>query len=201
MKLYYSPGACSLASHIVLNELGLPFTAVKVDTRKKLTQDGQDFWAINPKGYVPTLGLSDGGVLTEGPAILQYLADQKPEAQLAPANGTMARYRLQEWLGYLNSEVHKGFAPYFDPASTPEDKQRAGEKLGKKFDYLQQALEGRELLTGAQFTVADAYLYTLLGWTGYVGIDLGRWPGLKAYQARVAARPSVQQAHAREKAG
>ncbi|HSW13449.1 MAG TPA: glutathione transferase GstA [Solimonas sp.] len=200
MKLYFSPGACSLASHITLHELGLPAQVVKVDTKQKRTADGGDFLAINAKGYVPALALDDGSVLTEGPAILQYLADRKPEAGLAPANGTMARYRLQEWLGYLNSEVHKGFVPYFMPDSSDADKQAAGERLGKKFDWMQQQLGDGAHLAGENFTVADAYCYTLLSWTGYVGIDLARWPGLKAYRDRVGARPSVQAAHAAEKA-
>lgn len=200
MKLYFSPGACSLASHIALNELGLPFEAVKVDIRKKLTAAGDDYFAINPKGYVPALAVDGEGLLTEGPAILQYLADQKPESGLAPAAGSMARYRLQEWLGYLNSEVHKSFSPYFDPSGSAEDKSKAGERLGKRFDYLQAQLAEQPFLTGATFTVADAYCYTLLTWTAYVGIDLGKWPQLKAYLERIAARPAVQKTQAAEKA-
>jgi len=200
MKLYFSPGACSLASHIALHELGLPFEAVKVDLRKKLTAAGDDYSAINPKGYVPALAIDGEDLLTEGPAILQYLADQKPESGLAPAAGSMARYRLQEWLGYLNSEVHKSFVPYFDPGTSADDKQKAGERLAKRFDYLQMRLGDQSFLTGATFSVADAYLYTLLTWTAFVGIDLGRWPALKAYVERVAARPAVQKTQAAEKA-
>lgn len=200
MKLYFSPSACSLASNIVLNELGLPHELVKVDTRKKLTKAGEDFLAINPKGYVPALGLDDGSVLTEGPAILQYLADQKPQAGLAPTNGTMARYRLQEWLGYINSEVHKSFSTFFVPGTVDDEKKAAGERLAKKFDWLQAQLGARDTLMAEGFTVADAYLYTVLGWTAFVGIDLGRWPGLKAWHAKIGARPAVVAALAAEKA-
>jgi len=200
MKLYFSPGACSLASHIALQELGLPATIVKVDTKKKLTADGGDFRAINPKGYVPALQLEDGSVLTEGPAVLQYIADRRPEAGLAPAHGTIARYRLQEWLGYLNSELHKSFAVFFMPGSSDGEKQAGAERLAARLDWLQQAIGDRRFLLGEQFTVADAYCYTLLTWPAYVGIDLGRWPGLQAYRERMAARPAVQAAHAAEKA-
>ncbi|MFP5304449.1 MAG: glutathione transferase GstA [Gammaproteobacteria bacterium] len=200
MKLYFSPGACSLASHIVLHELALPHEIVRVDTKKKLTESGEDFWKINPKGYVPALVLDDGQMLTEGPAILQYLADRKPEAGLAPPAGTMERYRLQEWLGYLNSEIHKTFSLYFIPGVADAEKAAAGERLAKKFDWLQSALGDGPYLMGDRFTVADAYAYTLLNWTGYVGIDLDRWPGLKSYQLRVRELPAVQKAHAAEKA-
>ncbi len=198
MKLYFSPGACSLASHITLRELGLPFEAMKVDMKTKTTKAGADFNAINPKSYVPTLELDDGAVLTEGPTILQYLADQKPSAGLAPANGTMTRYRLQEWLGFINSEIHKTFSPLFH-ADTPEQtKQTLVEKLGKRFDYVQKTLSKNEYLMGNGFTVADAYLYTVLNWTGFLGIDLGKWPTLKAYHARIGSRPTVQAAHKAE---
>jgi glutathione S-transferase len=195
MKLYFSPGACSLASHIVLHELGLPHAIVRVDTKTKKTADGGDYLQINPKGYVPALGLDDGSVLTEGPAILQYLADRKPEAKLAPASGTM-----QEWLGYINSEIHKSFSTFFIPGTMDAEKAAAGERLAKKFDWLQKTIGDGPYLMGDAFTVADAYLYTVLNWTGFVGIDLGRWPGLKAYHARIAERPSVQKAQAAEKA-
>jgi glutathione S-transferase len=201
MKLYFSPSACSLASHIVLHELGLPHEIVRVDTKTKKTADGADYLQINGKGYVPALGLDDGSVLTEGPAILQYLADRKPDAQLAPASGTMARYRLQEWLGYINSEIHKSFSTFFIPGTVDAEKAAAGERLAKKFDWLQQTIGDGPYLMGDSFTVADAYLYTVLNWTGFVGIDLGKWPGLKAYHARIAERPSVHKAHAAEKAG
>jgi len=200
MKLYYSPGACSLASHITLRELGLPFQAVAVDLRKKTTQTGADFTTINPKGYVPALELDGGAILTENPAILQYLADQRPAAALAPATGTLERYRLLEWLGFINSEIHKGFGPLFDPSAPDAAKDAARQRIARRLAYTAQALEGRDYLLGAQFTVADAYLYTVLNWTGFSGIDLGQWPGLKAYHARIAARPAVQAAQAAEKA-
>ena len=200
MKLYYSPGACSLASHIVLKELGLPFEAVAVDLKTKKTRAGADFSAVNPKGYVPVLELDSGAILTEGPAVLQYLADQRPAAALAPANGSLERYRLQEWLGFINSEIHKAFGPLFDPTAAEDVKTAARERIARRLDYTQQALAGRDYLLGAQFTVADAYLYTVLNWTGFSGIDLGRWPALKAYHARIAARAAVQAAHAAEKA-
>jgi len=198
MKLYYSPGACSLASHITLRELGLPFEAIAVDLRRKTTQSGADFNALSPKGYVPVLELDSGAILTEGPAVLQYLADQRPAAGLAPANGTLERYRLQEWLGFINSEIHKSFGPLFDPTAPDAVKEPARRQIARRLGYTEQALAGRDYLLGAQFTVADAYLYTVLSWTGLVGIDLGQWPGLKAYHARIAARPAVQAAHAAE---
>jgi oligopeptidase B len=199
MKLYYSPGACSLASHIALRELGLPFEAIAVDLRKKTTQSGADFNAVNPKGYVPVLELDSGAILTEGTAILQYLADQRPAAGLAPANGTLERYRLQEWLGFINSEIHKSFGPLFDPTAPDAVKDAARQRIARRLGYTEQALAGRDYLLGAQFSVADAYLYTVLNWTGFAAIDLGQWPGLKAYHARVAARPAVQAAQAAEK--
>ncbi len=200
MKLYYSPGACSLASHIALRELGLPFEAVRVDLRKKTTESGADYAAINPKGYVPALELDGGALLTENVAILQYLADQRPAAALAPPNGTLERYRLQEWLGFINSEIHKAFGPLFDPGAPEAAKDAARQRIARRLGFTEQALAGRDYLLGQQFTVADAYLYTVLTWTGFAGIDLGQWPGLKAYQARIAARAAVQAAQAAEKA-
>jgi glutathione S-transferase len=194
MKLYYSPGACSLASHIALKETGLPFEAVKVDGRAKKAANGEDYWQVTAKGYVPALRLDDGQVLTEGTAILPYVADLKPELGLAPAAGTLERYRVHEWLGYINSEVHKGFGPFFTPGISDELKAAAKTNLGKRFSFVQQALEGREFLVGGHFTVADAYLFTVLGWTRIVGIDLGEWPVLKAWHAKVAQRPAVQAA-------
>jgi len=199
MKLYYAPGACSLASHIVLRELGLPFEAVAVDLRRKTTAGGADFNLINPKGYVPALELDSGALLTENVAILQYLADQRPAAGLATANGTLERYRLQEWLSFINSEIHKAFGPLFDPATPDPARDAARQRIARRLAYTEQALAGRDFLLGAQFTVADAYLYTVLNWTGFSGIDLGQWPGLKAYHARIAARAAVQAAHAAEK--
>ena len=200
MKLYFNPGACSLASHIVLRELGLPFETEKVNGKTKTTASGADFWKINPKGYVPALQLDDGSVLTEGPVIMQYLADKKPEAGMAPANGTLARYRLQEWLGFINSEIHKSYSPLFS-ADTPEQTRQASlEKIGKRLDFVEANLVGKDYLTGNTFTIADAYLYVVTGWSPHVGIDLDKWPLVKALHARVGARPAVQAAHAAEKA-
>ena len=194
MKLYFSPGACSLSPRIALLEAGLPFTTQKVDTKTKLLDGGGDFWAINSKGYVPALELDNGQVLTEGPAIVQYIADQNPESGLAPKAGTMERYRLQEWLNFITSEIHKGFSPLFDPTLTPEVKQVFKDKLGKRFDWLTTQLTGKQYLLGETFTVADGYLFTVLNWCQWVGIDLAKWPMLKDYQARVSARPKVQEA-------
>jgi glutathione S-transferase len=194
MKLYYSPGACSLSPHIVARELGLPITLQKVNTKDKTIEGGGDFLKVNPRGYVPALELDNGQVLTEGPAIVQYLADQKPEAGLAPKNGTFERYRLQEWLNFLTSEIHKGFSPLFKP-NTPEDyKPIVKENLANRFNWLEQHLAGKDYLTGKQFTVADAYFFVLLGWTKPTQIDLSKWPNLQAFQKRVAARPKVKEA-------
>ncbi len=194
MKLYYSPGACSLSPHIVSKELGLPISLQKVNTKDKSMEGGGDFWQINPKGYVPTLELDNGERLTEGPAIVQYLADQKPDAGLAPKAGTLERYRLQEWLNFITSEIHKQFSPLFRP-NTPEDyKPIAKENLGKRFDWLDQQLAGKEYLMGSRFTVADAYLFTVLTWTKPTQIGLDKWPNLKAYVERVRARPKVKEA-------
>ncbi len=202
MKLYYAPGACSLASHIALRELGLPFEAVAVSLARKTTRAGADYHAINPKGYVPALELDDGGgVLTEGPAILQYLADLNPAAGLAPANGTLERYRLQEWLGFINSEIHKLFGPLFDRSAPEPAKAAARAAIARRFDYVEAACRGREYLLGDRFTVADAYLYTVLSWTGKVGIELTTWPALAAYHARIRERPAVRAAHATERPG
>lgn len=199
MKLYYAPGACSLASHIVLRELGLPFEAVQVDIRAKKTKTGEDYAALNPKGYVPLLRLDDGSLLGEGPAILQYLADRKPEAKLAPANGTLDRYRLQEWLAYINSEVHKTYGGFFNPAATPEQKEALKPVLARRLAYVEQHLAKHDWLVGDSFSVADAYLYVVVNWSGYVGVDLSPFPKLQAFQARVAQRPAVQAAQAAEK--
>lgn len=194
MKLYFSPGACSLSPHIVAREAGLDVTAVKVDMRGKKTDVGDDYLAINEKGQVPALGLDDGSVLTEGVAIVQYLADKKPESKLAPANGTMERYRLQEWLNFVSTELHKGFSPLFNPATSDEQKAATKATLAKKFAYLEKHLAGKPYLTGDTFTVADAYLFTILGWAAFTHVDLSPFPTLVAYQARVAARPAVQAA-------
>jgi glutathione S-transferase len=200
MKLYFSPGACSLASHIVLQELGLPFEAVQVDLMKKTTKSGRDFATINPKGYVPALELDDGAMLTEGPAILQYLADRRPETKLAPANGTLERYRLQEWLGFINSELHKQFSPLFNPATPEQTKDSARKAIARRLGYVEGQLDGRAFLMGDAFTVADAYLYTVLGWTKHVGVDLAPFPNVVAFRERVDARPAVQAAQAAEHA-
>ncbi|HEY9446994.1 MAG TPA: glutathione transferase GstA [Burkholderiales bacterium] len=194
MKLYYSPGACSLAPHIVLRELGLPHTLVKVDIRAGKTEDGRAYRQVNPKGYVPAIELDDGERLTEGAALLQYLADRKPAAGLAPANGTMERYRLQEWLNFIATEIHKGYAPLWRPDGTDDEKQRVRARLATRLDWLARELEGRDFVMGKQFTVADAYLYTVLNWSPSTGVDLGRWNVLKDYVARVSARPKVQEA-------
>jgi glutathione S-transferase len=202
MKLYYSPGACSLSPHIALNEAGLVFDSESVDLAKKKTKSGADYRAINPKGAVPALQLDNGQVLTEGSAIVQYIADQKPATKLAPAAGTLERYRLQEWLNYVASEVHKGFSPLFNP-KIPEDwKKVVTDNLATKFDYLSKQLQGKDYLMGT-FSVADAYLFTILGWTKYFNIDLAKWPVLVKYMERVGARPAVKaalEAEARDKA-
>ena len=196
MKLYFSPAACSLSPHIVLREGGFDAELEQVDLKTKKTKSGADFTAVNPKGQVPTLVLDDGQIFTEGPAIVQYLADKKPEAKLAPANGTTERYRLQEWLNFITSELHKGFSPLFNPKVPDEYKTMAKEAIANRFAYLDKHLgkDGFELLTGAQFTVADAYLFTVVNWANFVNIDLGQWPNLKAYVERVAARPKVREA-------
>jgi glutathione S-transferase len=194
MKLFYYPGACSLSPHIVLIEAKLPYTLEKVDLGTKKTASGADYAKINSKGSVPSVQLDDGKVLTEGPAVVQYLADQKPDSGLAPHAGTFERYQLMEFLNYLTSEVHKTFSPLFNPQSSAEVKDSAKSALAKKFDWLTGSLGGKNFAMGGTFTVADAYLFTLLGWSSHVGIDLGKWPVLTAYQARIAQRPAVQQA-------
>lgn len=198
MQLYYAPGACSLASHITLREAGLPFDLKRADTKTKKLEDGSDYFAINPKGAVPALKLDDGQVLTEGVAIMQYLADQKPESNLAPKNGTLERYRVQEWLNYITSEVHKSFSPLWNPAADPAVKQYALDNLTKKFEYLNQQLTGKKYLTGDTFTIADSYLFVVLNWTNFLNVDLSKYPAIKDFQARVAARPKVQEALAAE---
>lgn len=194
MKLYFSPGACSLSPHIVLLEAGLAFETEKVNLGKKITANGQDYKTINPKGSVPALQLDDGQILTEGPAIVQYLADLAPEKQLAPAAGSIARYRLMEWLNFIGTEVHKGFSPLFNPAVPEQYKQMARDALAVRFDIVAHTLEKSDYLLGAQFTVADAYLFTVLNWTAPLQIDMQRWPSLTAYQVRIAARPAVRAA-------
>ena len=198
MKLYYMPGACSLSPHIVAREAGIPIQLQKVNTKDKSMEGGGDFWQVNPRGYVPVLELDNGERLTEGPAIVQYLADQKPETGLAPKAGSLERYRLQEWLNFLTSEVHKQFSPLFRP-NTPEDyKPIAKENIGKRFDWLDKQLAGKDYLMGKQFTVADGYLFTMLTWADRMKFDFSAMPNLAAYKARVAARPKVQEALNRE---
>jgi glutathione S-transferase len=193
MKLYYAPGTCSLSPHIVAREAGLPLTLVRVDNKNKTTESGEDYRAINPKGYVPLLELDNGVRLSEGPAIVQYLADLAPASKLAPANGTLERYQLQEWLNFITSEVHKQFSPLFDATMPEEAKEKFRNRLATRFDWIAGQLKGRDYLTGS-FTVADAYLFVVLGWTKFTGPDLARWPVLQEYVARVAARPRVQEA-------
>jgi glutathione S-transferase len=194
MKLYYAPGVCSLASHIAARELGIPLELRKVDTKTKTVEGGGDYWKVNGRGYVPALELDNGEVLTEGPAILQYLADQKPEAGLAPKAGSFERYRLQEWLNFLTSEIHKQFSPLFKPNTPEEYKKIAKENLATRFDWMDKQLAGKDFLMGKQFTVADAYAFVLLGWTKPMQMDLARWPNIAAFHKRVGARPKVQEA-------
>jgi glutathione S-transferase len=193
-KLYYSPGACSLSPHIVLREAGLPFSLVLASTKTKKLADGSDYLAINSKGYVPLLELDDGQRLSEGPAIVQYIADQAPATGLAPAAGTMARYRLMEWLNFITSELHKGFSPLFTPGMPDEAKAMAQKKLGERLAWVDGQLAGKDYLMGDTFTVADAYLFTVAGWGKYVGVDISGLQNLSAYMGRVAARPAVHDA-------
>jgi len=194
MKLYFSPGACSLSPHITALEAGISLTLVKVDTKTKKLEDGSDFLAINPKGQVPTLVLDDGEVVTEGPVIAQILADLAPASNLAPGNGTKARYKLQEWLNFITSEIHKGYSPLFKP-TTPEDyKPVAKAHLADRYAFVNEKLAGKKYLLGDTFTVADAYLFTVSNWAQYVGVDLSAYGNVAAFMARVAERPQVQAA-------
>ena len=190
MKLYYSPGACSQAAHILLHETDLPHDSEAVDIRAKKTASGADYLAINPKGAVPALGIGDE-VLTENGAVLQYIGDKAGNDTLLPGSG-MERYRVIEMLAYLGSDVHKSFSPLFNPAISDDNRQSAKDMVGKKLDYLEQTLDGQDYLTGPSMTVADPYLFAMLGWTGKLGIDLSRWPNLAAYRQRMEQRPSVQ---------
>jgi glutathione S-transferase len=194
MKLYYSPGACSLSPHIVLHEAGLPFDAVLASTKTHKLQDGTDYYTINPKGYVPLLELDNGERLSEGPAIVQYIADQVPAKGLAPAAGTMARYRVIEWLNFISTELHKAFSPLFTPGMPEEAKTIYRGRLTGRFAWIDQQLVGKDYLMGDTFTVADAYLFTVLRWCPFVGVDVSSLADLNAYAARVAARPAVQAA-------
>ena len=191
MKLYFSPGACSLSPHIVANEAGIPLELVKVDTRTKTVAREGDFWDVNPKGYVPALELDGGEVLTEGPAIAQYLADLAPAAALAPANGTFERVRVQEALNYLTSEIHKAYSPLFDPEVLPAVREERLAYLTKRYALIERQLEGRKYLVGDRFTVADAYLFTLTRWARAVRLDLSGFPNLEAFQKRIGSRKAV----------
>jgi len=194
MKLYYSPGACSLSPHIVLREAGLAFEPVMAPTKTHKLQDGTDYYTINPLGYVPMLELDDGTRLREGPAIVQYIADQVPNKNLAPAAGTLPRYRLQEWLTFIGTEIHKSFSPLFNPNMPEDGKKIYRERLANRFDFLNKELAGKQYLMGDQFSVADAYLYTVTRWAKPMAIDLSAYPNLVAHNARVNARPAVQEA-------
>ena len=194
MKLYFTPGACSMAPHIVLREAGYGFDLEKVDLATKRTADGGDYTRINPKGYVPALRLDDGQILTEVGVILQYLADRKPASGLASAAGTMDRYRLMEWLNFVATEIHKQLSPLFNPKITPEWKEDRIALFGRRCDYLVQALGGKPYLMGDRYTIADAYLFTILGWAIYFKLDMSQWPALKEYADRIAARPAVKEA-------
>lgn len=193
-KLYYSPGACSLSPHIVLREAGLPFTPVMASTKTHQLADGTDFYTINPKGYVPLLELDNGERLSEGPAIVQYIADQVPASGLAPAHGTFERYRLQEWLNFITSELHKGYSPLFNPAMPEEAKALARAKLAQRYAWVDEQLEGKAYLMGETFTVADAYLFTVTRWAPFVSVDLSGLQQVQAYMGRVGERPAVRAA-------
>jgi glutathione S-transferase len=194
MKLYYTPGACSHAPHILLRESGLDFTIEKVDLAEKKTETGADFKKINPHGYVPALQLKDGTVLTEGPAIDQYIADLVPAKKLAPAAGTPERYHLQSWLNFISTELHKQFSPLFNKAVPDEYKSMVKEKLAARLDVINEHLSKSKFILGDSFTAPDAYLYTVLNWAKYFAIDLAKWPAIKAFMEQVAARPSAQAA-------
>jgi glutathione S-transferase len=198
MKLYYSPGACSLSPHIALLEAGLPYDLVKVDLRAKTLENGDDFLTVNPKGQVPAVRMDDGQLMTEGPVIVQMIADKASGKNLAPANGSAERYRLQEWLNFITAELHKNFSPLFSPVLPDDTKAFFKDRLMGKFKYINGALAGHDYLLGKQFTVADGYLFTMLAWADRMKFDLSALPNLVAYQARVAARPMVKKALTRE---
>jgi glutathione S-transferase len=200
MKLYFSPGACSLSPHVALREANLPFELVKVNLKTKQTADGRDFSKINPFGYVPALELDSGEVLTEGPAIVQYIADLAPVQKLAPANGTWERYKLQSWLGFINSEIHKTLGGLFNPTLSVDAREATIAKFKARLDQLEGVLGDGPYLLGEDFSVADTYLYNVLGWTKYFQIDLSGWAKISAHRARIAARPAVQAAEAAEAA-
>jgi glutathione S-transferase len=194
MKLYFAPGVCSLSPHIVLNEAGLPFEKVKVDNKTKTMDGSGDYRGVNPLGYVPALQLDDGTIVTEGPAIVQYIADKVPDKKLAPPNGTLERTKLQTWLNFVTSELHKGFSPLFNPAMPEEAKKIFRERLATRFAHLDKHLAGNEYLMGKTFTVADAYLFVVSNWASRADVDLSPYPNVLAYRKRVSARPAVQAA-------
>lgn len=194
MKLYYSPGACSLASHITLEEAGLAYEPVKVDLGTKTTADGGDYLVINEKGYVPTLVLDNGGVLTENAVVLTYIADQDPGGTLAPAHGTFARYRFAEWLNFIATEIHKGFGPLWNAKNPDSVKDLARRTLAKRFEYVAKRLDSNAFLMGNDFTAADAYLFTIANWSHILKLDLSPWPSLEQFMMRVGARPATQRA-------
>jgi glutathione S-transferase len=198
MKLYFSAGACSLSPHIVARELGLAIDLERVDTRAKKTASGADYLTITSKGYVPALALDNGEVLTEGTAIVQYLADTKPEARLAPAAGTFERYRLQEMLGYINSEIHKTYGPLFSDKTSAEIREERIQYLKKRYALIERTLDGKQYLFGDQLSVADAYLFTVTRWATFLKIDLSDFKNLQAFQERVSKRPAVVEALAAE---
>jgi glutathione S-transferase len=194
MKLYYSPGACSLSPHIILKEAGLPFEAIKADTKTKVLPDGTDYRTINPLGYVPLLELDNGTRIAEGPAIVQYIADQVPDKRLAPANGTLERTKLQSWLNFVTSELHKGFSPLFNPAMPDEAKKIFRDRLATRFAHMDKHLASNEYLMGKAFSVADAYAFVVSNWAGRVDVDLSSFGNVLAWRKRVGARPAVQAA-------
>ena len=198
MKLFLKPGACSLSPHIVLEESGLPYETEVVDLKTKITASGANFLDINPKGYVPALMLDNGQLLTEGPAIVQYIADQAANKQLAPANGTVERYQVQGWLTYIGTELHKSFSAFFNPATSDDWKANVKVLLERRLAYVNQQLAGKSYLMGEDFSVADAYLFTVLRWSPVAKLDLHQWPEIVAFQARMATRPAVQEALAAE---
>ena len=198
MKLYYSPGACSLSPHIALLEAGLPYDLVKVDLRAKKLENGDDYLKVNPKGQVPALGMDNGELLTEGPVIVQMIADKAAGKNLAPSRDSAERYKLQEWLNFITTELHKNFGPMFSPVLADDAKAFFKDRVMGKFKYLEGALAGRDYLMGKQFTVADGYLFTMLSWADRMKFDLSDMPNLLAYKARIAARPKVQEAMTKE---
>ncbi len=194
MKLYFSPGACSLAPHIILREAGAKFDLEQVDNKAKKTKSGTDFWQTNPKGYVPVLELDDGQRLTENPAILQYIADQHPNSGLVPPCGSFERYRVQEWLNFVTSEIHKTFGPLFKDTTPEEYKTISKENLSKRYGFLEKHFASHQFLHGEKFGIADSYLFVVTNWLGRFGLNIEKWPDVNAYHRRILARPKVQEA-------